>query len=101
MPFPRSVLASSTMRCSQSRANGQWLQVKITSVPALPVTSAIDSILPSTFFIFVFATAAGTFAPSARPPVLSPATGGARRRAVRTAIAITVAMLASFIVSSC
>ena len=52
------------MRCSQSFANGQWLQVKITSVPAFPVTSAIDSILPSTFFIFVFATAAGTFAPA-------------------------------------
>ena len=44
------------MRCSQPLANGQWLQVKTTSVPALPVTSAIDSSLPSTFFIFVFAT---------------------------------------------
>ena len=60
------------MRCSQSFANGQWLQVKTTSVPDLPVTSAIDSILPSTFFILVFA-ASGALLPSASPPLLSAA----------------------------
>ena len=65
------------MRFSQPRANGQWLQVKITSVPAFPVTSAIDIILPSTAF-FIFTVAAGAFAPTASGPVICRATAKVR-----------------------
>ena len=71
IPFFAYVLLISTMRCSQPLAKGQWLQVKITSVPALPATSAIETILPSTFFIFVVAS--GAFDPSASAPAPSAA----------------------------
>ena len=47
MPLPEYVLPSSVMRCCHALANGQWLQVKTTSVPFLPATSAIESDLPS------------------------------------------------------
>src|SRR5580692_644397 len=55
------------MRRSQPRANGQWLQVKTTSVPALPVTSAIETDLPSSA-LFIFVAAAGAGAPIASGP---------------------------------
>ena len=78
------------MRCSQSLANGQWLQVKITSVPALPVTSAIDSILPSTFFILVVGHAAGAFAPRASGAATALAAGQGRRARGRCEVRVAI-----------
>ena len=67
------------MRVSQAFDHGQWLQVKITSVPLLPATSAIDSSRPSTLRIFTSRCGAGSPSWSAAAGVASAA---ARPRAV-------------------
>src|SRR5450432_290510 len=53
------------MRCSHPLANGQWLQVNTTRVPALPAAWAIDSTLPSTLFILTWIAGAGALVPMA------------------------------------
>src|SRR5450432_2916966 len=53
------------MRCSHPLANGQWLQVNTTRVPALPAASAIDSTLPSTLFILTWFAGEGALVPMA------------------------------------
>src|ERR1022692_3238807 len=63
------------MRRSQPRANGQWLQVKITSVPALPATSAIETSLPSRA-LFILVDARGAGAPADSGPVAAEAEAG-------------------------
>ena len=98
IPFFVYELLISTMRCSQPLANGQWLQVKITSVPALPATSAIDTIFPSTFFIF--AVAIGALDPSAIAPLPSAASaaGAASASARLNPIEIRSIFMASSVV---
>ena len=100
IPFFVYELLMSAMRCSQPLANGQWLQVKITSVPAFPATSAIDTILPSTFFIL--AVAIGALVPSAIAPLPSAASaaGATSATARPNPIQIRASFMASSVVTS-
>src|SRR5215470_1036833 len=69
------------MRVSQALTHGQWLQLKITSVPLPPATSAIDSWRPSTLRIFT--SRCGALSPSCNA-VAGAASAAVSARAVKT-----------------